>query len=162
MKNKIVAMLEIILLITTILTFNVFACNPKCEILNIESFFDITVETGNYNFGVKIIFKNIGDEIVQDIDWAVNASESSGIIVFGDGEHGRLPTSMNPNEERTINLMPIPRLFPNADGQSPIGFGIVNMIVSVKGVVGSTLKTSSATSKVFLLGPFVINLKNIK
>ncbi len=161
MKNNIVLVIGIIFLITTISTFNVYASNPNNEVSIFDSFFDVFTEIGNYSFGVKIIIKNIGDEIAQDIDWTVNTSENGGIIVFGDGEHGRLPTSMNPNEERTINLMPIPRLFSNADGQSPIGFGNVNIIVSVKGTVGSTLKTGSATSKAFLLGPFVLNIKEI-
>ncbi len=161
MKNNIVWVLGIIFLITTISTFDVYASNPNNEASIFDSFFDVFTEIGNYSFGVKIIIKNIGDEIAQDIDWTVNTSENGGIIVFGDGEHGRLPTSMNPNEERTINLMPIPRLFSNADGQSPIGFGNVNIIVSVKGTVGSTLKTGSATSKAFLLGPFVLNIKEI-
>lgn len=161
MKNNIVLVIGIIFLITTISTFDVYASNPNNEASIFDSFFDVFTEIGNYSFGVKIIIKNIGDEIAQDIDWTVNTSENGGIIVFGDGEHGRLPTSMNPNEERTINLMPIPRLFSNADGQSPIGFGNVNIIVSVKGTVGSTLKTGSATSKVFLLGPFVLNIKEI-
>ncbi len=161
MKNNLVLIIGIILLITTISTFNVYAGNQKSEVLINDSFFDVFTELGDYSFGVKIIIKNVGDEIAYDIDWTVNTSESGGIIVFGDGEHGRIPTSMNPNEERTVILMPIPRLFSKADGQSPIGFGNVNIIVSVKGTIGSTLRTSSATSKAFLLGPFVLNIKEI-
>jgi hypothetical protein len=162
MKNKIVLVIGIILLITTISTFNVYASYPKNEVLKIDSFFDVYIDIDDYSIGLEIIIKNNGDEIASGIDWTVNTSESGGIIVFGDGEHGRIPTSMNPNEERTVILMPIPRFFSKADGQSPIGFGNVNIIVSVKGTVGSTLRTGSATMKAFLLGPFVINMKEVQ
>ena len=110
--------------------------------------------------GLKIIITNIGDEIINDIDW--NLTTSDGIIIFGDGKQGsRLPLSLYPTDETEVILRPVPRLFPDADGYSPIGFGNVNMKLLVQGTVGSTLETSSATSKAFLLGPFVINIKEI-
>jgi hypothetical protein len=154
MKKKIIGILKAILLVTTILTTTALANNPTSYISNTDVFFDIFVDTGNYSLGTRINIKNIGDQIAQDIEWTFNAS--GGTIVFGDGEHGRIPTSMNPNDEILVILMPIPRLFPEADGQSPIGVGIINMTVAVQGTVGSTLKYDKISSNAFLLGPFIL------
>ena len=148
-------MLEVILLFTTILTITGFAGNPTSDISNIDSFFDVFIDTGNYSLGTRIIIKNIGDEIAQDVEWTLNAS--GGIIVFGDGiRGGRIPTSMPPNDKKMVKLMPAPRLFPDADGQSPIGFGPITLKATVRGSVGSTLRSGSATSNAFLLGPFIL------
>jgi hypothetical protein len=144
----------VILLFTTILTITGFAGNPTSDISNIESFFDVFIDTGNYSLGTRIIIKNIGDEIAQDVEWTFNAS--GGIIVFGDGEHGYIPSSMNPNDEKIVILMPAPRIFPDADGQSPIGVGTITMTVSVLGTIGSKIQSGSTTSSAFLLGPFIL------
>jgi hypothetical protein len=104
---------------------------------------------------MRIIIKNIGDQIAKNIEWTLNSS--GGIIVFGDGIRGsRPPTSMDPKDEKIVTLVPAPLLFPNADGQSPIGLGPINMKATVKGSVGSTIQSASATSDAFLLGPFIL------
>ena len=55
-----------------------------------------------------------------------------------------------------VILMPLPILFPDADGQSPIGVGAITMTAMVQGTVGSTLKSDSTTADAFLLGPFIL------
>ena len=155
MKKKIVGILSIMLLISSILTTTAIANNSKSDISNKDVFFEIWVDTGNFSLGTRINIKNIGDEIIQDIEWTFNAS--GGTIIFGDGvQGGRLPTSLHPTDGIIVILMPAPRLFPNADGQSPIGVGAITMTAVVQGTVGSTLKSDSTTADAFLLGPFIL------
>jgi len=105
--------------------------------------------------GLRITITNTGDEIIQDIDWTFNTS--GGIIIFGDGKQGgRLPISLHPMDETTVILRPAPRLFPDTEGQSPIGIGVITMEVTLQATVGSTIDSASVTSNAFLLGPIIL------
>lgn len=124
--------------------------------LAIDAFLKISGADGESNIsaGLSITIINIGYEIIQDIDWTFNTS--GGILIFGDGKQGgRLPISLNPNDETKVILKPIPRLSSDADGQSPIGLGIINIKVTIQAIVGSTIQSGSVTSKAFLLGPII-------
>ena len=99
-----------------------------------------------------IEIENVGSTIIREIDWTFNAEAENGRIIFGDGEHGRIPT-LDPGEKEVIILAPFPNLISIADGQSPIGFGNIIMM--------STAETSTGTSaedqlRIFLFGPFML------
>jgi hypothetical protein len=103
-----------------------------------------------------IEIENVGSTILRGIDWTFNAEAENGRIVFGDGEHGRIPV-LEPGEKEIIILVPFPNLISIANGQSPIGFGNIIMM--------STAETSSGASsedqeRVFLLGPFMLPILN--
>jgi len=46
---------------------------------------------------------------------------------------------LHPTDETMVMLRSTPRLFPDTDGQSPIGLGTIIMKVTVQGSVGSVL-----------------------
>jgi hypothetical protein len=118
---------------------------------------DISDMVGNVfknSAGLEITIKNIGDETINDIEWTFSAT--GGIIIFGDGEHGSIPTSMRPEDDIRVILRPAPGIFPDADGQSPIGIGLITMTATAQGTIGSTLESDSTTADAFLLGPFIL------
>ena len=154
MKKKIVSILVLTLLIATIISMPVFANKPTIDISSKDSFFDIFIEANTFSLGTRIIITNIGDETITDIEWTFDAS--GGTIIFGDGEHGNIPTSMAAEDVLTLIIYPAPGLFPDADGQSPIGVGAITMTAMVQGTVGSTLTGESTTKNAFLLGPFIL------
>ena len=153
MNKKIIGIFVVTLLITTILSIPTIANKPTSDSSKTDPFFDIFVESSVFGLGTRIIINNIGDLTIRDIDWTFNAS--GGTIVFGDGEHGRIPT-MLPNDEIVLLLKPAPGISPDSDGQSPIGLGAITMTVTAQGSVGSTIARGDTSADALLLGPFIL------
>ena len=153
MQRKLLGILVVTLLIATISSIPAIANKPTSDLSKTDSFFDIFVESSVFGLGTRIIINNIGDLTIRDIDWTFNAS--GGTIVFGDGEHGRIPT-MLPNDEIMLLLKPAPGISPDSDGQSPIGLGAITMTVTAQGSVGSTIERGDTAADAFLLGPFIL------
>jgi hypothetical protein len=101
------------------------------------------------SLGLRIIIGNIGDHIMSDIDWTFNAE--GGTIIFGDGERGRIPV-LNPGEEVDIILRPIPVIFQDSFGQSPIGFGSITLITTAQ----TSTDILELTEDKLLIGPLFI------
>ena len=99
--------------------------------------------------GLILTIGNIGDHIMQDIDWTLEAE--GGTIIFGDGERGRIPI-LNPQEEIDIILRPIPIIFRDAEGQSPIGFGNITLMAPAK----TSTDIMELTENKLLIGPFFL------
>jgi hypothetical protein len=98
-----------------------------------------------------IEIENVGDTTLRAIDWTFNARAENGKIVFGDGEHGRIPV-LEPGEKERIILVPFPNLISIANGQSPIGFGKISMISTAETSTGASAEDQET---VFLFGPFM-------
>ena len=101
--------------------------------------------------GVRITITNIGDHMMQDIEWTFDAE--GGTIIFGDGVTGRIPV-LDTGEEISIILRPVPVIFQDADGQSPLGFGSITLMATAK----TSSDTMEATKDTFLIGPFLLFL----
>jgi hypothetical protein len=103
------------------------------------------------SLGLRIIITNIGDHIMSDIDWTFDAE--GGTIIFGDGERGRIPV-LNPGEEVDIILRPIPIIFQDSYGQSPIGLGSINLITTAQ----TSTDTMEISEEKILIGPLFLFL----
>jgi len=101
------------------------------------------------SLGLKMIIGNIGSYIMQDVDWTFDAE--GGTIVFGDGVKGRIPI-IYPGEEVEIILRPLPILFRDANGSSPIGFGNINL----KSTAISSADTMELSEEKFFIGPIIL------
>ena len=82
-----------------------------------------------FSLGLRIIITNNGDHMMSDIDWTFDAE--GGTIIFGDGERGRIPV-LNPGEKVDIILRPIPVIFQDSYGQSPVGLGSITLITTAQ------------------------------
>lgn len=147
----------IIFIITAVLIISFLPCthaNSEDESIKVSLNFGDSISDDLQGIIVLCIIEieNTGDTLLRDIDWTYNAKEESGRIVFGDGEHGTIPT-LEPGEKETIILLPFPRVLSFADGQSPIGFGNILMSSSVKTSTGASAEDQE---KVFLLGFLLI------
>jgi hypothetical protein len=98
--------------------------------------------------GLRITIGNLGSVPMNDIDWTFDAE--GGTIIFGDGIHGNIPT-IDAGEETHIILRPGHFILQNANGQSPIGVGVVTLMATAK----TSTDTLEITEDVFLIGPII-------
>jgi hypothetical protein len=101
------------------------------------------------SLGLIMVIGNIGTYIMQDIDWTFDAEGAT--IVFGDGARGRIPI-IYPEEEVEIILRPLPVLFRDANGRSPIGFGNITL----KSTATTSTDTMELSEDKFLIGPIIL------
>ena len=98
--------------------------------------------------GLRITIGNPGSVPMNDIDWTFDAE--GGTIIFGDGIQGNIPT-IDAGEETHILLRPGHFILRNADGQSPIGLGIITLMATAE----TPTDTAEVTEDVFLIGPII-------
>lgn len=131
-------------------TENLISSNVPLSMHGFLKFDDINGES-NISAGLRIIITNIGDHIMQDIDWTFDAE--GGTIIFGDGERGKIPV-LDSGEEIDIILRPVPFIFQDADGNSPIGFGSITLMATAR----TSTDIMELTEDKFLIGPFLLFL----
>jgi hypothetical protein len=161
MKKKIVGILVLMLLlgisIPPIVTISGKANNENHVMSNSEKFTAAYLkfsgvkgeaDPSKMSAGVKLTIINIGDYMMRDIDWTFNME--GGTIIFGDGERGTIPV-LDAGEEISFIFRPGHFIFQNADGQSPIGFGIVTLMATAK----TSTVTAELTEDIFLIGPII-------
>jgi hypothetical protein len=125
--------------------------NPSNDPLSMAGYIKYKGINGDVttSLGLIMVIGNIGSYIMQDVDWTFDAE--GGTIVFGDGARGRIPI-IYPGEEVEIILRPLPVLFRDANGSSPIGFGNITL----KSTATTSTDTMELTEDKFLIGPILL------
>lgn len=159
MKRKIVVILVLLAIVILI--------KPSIEAINETSIEEDSVISNNMllpdmfvkidsiegeseiSVGLKITITNLGEYMKQNVEWTFNADGEN--IRFGDGITGRIPV-LDSGQEFDIILRPAHFLLNNADGQSPIGFGSVNLMATAR----TSTDTAETTENTFIIGPFLL------
>lgn len=125
--------------------------NPSNDPLSMAAYLKFEGIDGEstISLGLKIVIGNIGSYLLQDVDWTFDAE--GGTIVFGDGARGRIPI-IYPGEEVEIILRPLPVLFRDANGSSPIGFGNITL----KSTATTSTDNMELSEDKFLIGPIIL------
>lgn len=159
MKRKIVGILVFMVLLgmsippIQIITGKVIEENPistknQNSMAAYLKFEGVDGESEGPSVGLRITIGNPGSVPMNDIDWSFDAE--GGTIIFGDGEHGNIPT-LDAVEEAYILLRPGHFIFRNADGQSPIGIGSITLTATAE----TSTVTLEINKDVFLIGPII-------
>ncbi|PNX50977.1 MAG: hypothetical protein BV456_04875 [Thermoplasmata archaeon M8B2D] len=99
--------------------------------------------------GFILTIKNLGDQILRDIEWTFDTE--GGTVIFGDGIRGTIPV-LNESEEINIIFRPGNFILKNADGQSPIGIGRVTLMATAQ----TSTDIAETTEDIFLIGPIIL------